>query len=153
MRFFQNRYNLKRRPGYRPVLVPCAEVWLYDRLPFPTSSLSGDTGWNPTIHRKLIMPKRIRIKTIAMERPPRTTERLRRNESVNRSGRGIETVHFTLEGHPSSFDRKFCRGTRCTRDQAAIISKSNRARKSSRITLTRRFRRSASASDHACAGA
>jgi hypothetical protein len=36
--------NPKRSPGYRRALVPCAEAWLYDRLPLPTRNASCDTG-------------------------------------------------------------------------------------------------------------
>jgi hypothetical protein len=71
---------------HRRARLVCAEMRLSDRLPLPTRSASCETGWSPTIQIKLIVPKRIRLRTIAAERIPRTTDRLRRKDALNRSG-------------------------------------------------------------------
>ena len=73
-------------------------MWLFDRLPLPMCDQSCETGGSPTIQIKLIAPKRIRPKTIAAERTRRTTERLRRNDTLNRSGYG------TLNSTPGPFE-------------------------------------------------
>jgi hypothetical protein len=90
---------------HRRARLVCAEMRLSDRLPLLTCSASCETGGGPTIQIKLITPKRIRLKTIAAERTPRTTERLRRKDMLNRSGCDIwnsttessENIHSVSE--------------------------------------------------------
>ncbi len=75
----------------------CRKRYLYQSLASREKPPSG-----LTIHKKLITPKRIRLRTIAAEMLPRTTARLQRKAATNRFKRItyiIRLIHSIRIGH------------------------------------------------------